>query len=251
MLSYLAETFLGRSNKQVPPPAAPENIEIRTPLEDDIDEIEAAELAEEVEEDDLGEYLVIRYVNVKGEESTRRITVHRFSRRDGLTYIHAYCHERRAARQFRSDRIESVIDVETGEVLDENQEIADRLATMARPKTIEHATDQAVADCRSGLIILMFLARCDGLHPSEIDVILQYLDHSCAAPGIDETRACEAISRMWPDEVAYARAVRRLSQFNPDELHRTARFARHLIDADGALSAEEHRFAQQLSAALT
>lgn len=58
----------------------------------------------------------ICYVDASGEASCRRITIRGLFENKGATYLDAYCHEREAARTFRIDRIEEIIDLATGEV---------------------------------------------------------------------------------------------------------------------------------------
>ena len=76
-------------------------------------------IAEPVPSDPLADMTcIIRYVDGWGDQSTRRITIALVERRAYAVLIEAYCHERRAARTFRLDRVQECWDSGTGEVID-------------------------------------------------------------------------------------------------------------------------------------
>lgn len=61
---------------------------------------------------------LIHYEDAKGNVSEREINVRAITDKNGVTYLKAYCHARRAMRTFRLDRVVEVIDLGTGEVID-------------------------------------------------------------------------------------------------------------------------------------
>jgi hypothetical protein len=195
----------------------------------------------------LGEALVIRYVNSKGEESCRRITLHAAYERGGLHYIRAYCFERAAARTFRSDRIREIIDADTGEIISGVEEILEAVADSADPLDDLEATRRAFKLQKQSIMALLFLARCDGhLHLSEQNVLLTFIDEFCGTKGVDEAYAINRLSRLHPDPISYEKSLRYLARFDPPQLNSILRFAKRLIEADGAITPEEARFAMAL-----
>ena len=115
----------------------------------------------------IGQALLLHYVNAKQEVSRRRVTVRKITQGGGAFYLNAYCHERKAPRNFRVDRIVELIDVATGEVLTgaEAEELLQRLPF--QPERSNHEpTRELLRDERSALQVLVFLARADDhLHP--------------------------------------------------------------------------------------
>lgn len=248
MLEEVVQSLIRRGEFQPAPPPVPNNIKIEVPSQDDEDEINLSDDRNRYEY--LGRYLIIQYANAKGENSIRRVIVHHVHCRGETNYLKCYCYERRAPRMFRSDRVIKIFDFSTGEIVDEKDEIITRLELLITESENLSPTRTAILKNRLQILILMFLARCDGFHPAEEDVLLSYLDYECGPPGVDEDEAREALSNLYPDEESYLGAVYCLSETNPDELIKVARSARRLIDADGAVSESEALFATQLDAAL-
>lgn len=139
-----------------------------------------------------GQTIFIEYVNGLGQRLGRRISIRdMWDGPAGSIYIEAFCHERRAPRQFRSDRILEVADVVTGEIF---PCFEDWLATLAVLATAEQpgsaaAADAAVADLDSqatlrrpfdeawrqvadGCAVLVYLARVDGRFVREEELAL-------------------------------------------------------------------------------
>lgn len=200
----------------------------------------------------LSSSLFIEYVDAHGCESRRRITLMAVVTKPDDLLLHCYCHERAAPRCFRASRIREAVDLATGEVVQDTVELIKRLAGILNypAESSEASTQDALRRCRHGLVVLTFLARCDGhLHPSEMQVLLNYLDHNAQYPGIDTHMAEWALRRLDVNRHVYNRAVNALAQ-RQDDLRQIARFARRLIDADGSLSPEEAEFAIILQRAM-
>lgn len=195
----------------------------------------------------LGEAFFLVYRDARGAESRRRVTVHRIVMHGGTVMVRAYCHERRAARSFRADRIVELVDMASGEVLDTPKEIGERLRTMAEPAADrDAATAVAVEARRHGLVALTFLARCDGHeHTAERAVILRYLTVAAPEPGLDHVAAGAVLDRLYPDEYSYLIALDELAQ-RPEDLVELARYALDVVEADGAIAPEEAEFMLEL-----
>jgi hypothetical protein len=61
----------------------------------------------------------ISYRKESGEISDRTVDIDRFGHLAGNAYLHGLCHLRRDGRTFRVDRIIRLVDVETGEVIED------------------------------------------------------------------------------------------------------------------------------------
>jgi hypothetical protein len=154
------------------------------------------------DEYDLEEvFTVIDYRDAKGQPSRRRITMRTLSRGPTAPLLHAICHERRAIRCFRTDRIDGFIE-DTGEVLDcaafFREILSIDLAAIApkrpAPQPKIH-TALSVArgfrsELRAPLSVLVALARSDDrFQPEELDVICRFVEtiapnvHDPAHPG--------------------------------------------------------------------
>lgn len=167
------------------------------------------------------------YVDARGQESRRRVTVLKVLGEPGnVPTLLSRCHERQALRKFRADRIQALLDLHTGEVMDQDglqaavwaQELAD--------------------DAAAGLALLAFAAHADGrLHAMEREVMFEYL---LAATEDLEPRAAEWVARYaWPDPDVLGAALRYLEGWDDDETRRLLRYLRRLVDADGVLHAGE------------
>ncbi len=115
-------SLFGRGLDDAPPP--PPDIRVAVQADDDPEDIPGEQAIEESRSDppDLpdvaGINFAIDYLDSRGRASTRRVTLHRFRMTSkGALLLYARCHERRAERSFRVDRIQSVIDLD-GEVRD-------------------------------------------------------------------------------------------------------------------------------------
>jgi len=201
----------------------------------------------------FGDSIGIEYTDGDDQFSRRRITVHWVKELEADLLVHSFCQERRAPRCFRVSRITGLIDLQTGEMTTEVVAIRQQFAalTISGAHSPANATEAALRELRPGVNILVFMARCDGFeHISEREVILDYLDSMCPAPGIDIDYANRCIARLYPDVDTFSRAVRILDRRDRPELHRVARHMRRLVDADGVLSDREAIFAAELMATL-
>lgn len=251
-MQSLLSLLLGRRERvRLKPPRGPAAFEVLLPASDPEEELNES-FSEEGKEDlthILGEALVICYEDANGNESRRRVALHAAYERNGFHYLKAYCFERAAARSFRADRIREIIDVETGEVFAGIDSILEVVSDRAEPLTAREATEKAFQMKKQGILVLLFLARCDGeVHASEETVILNYIDHSCGTKGVDEDYALRRLARLSPDPMSYEKALKYLARFDPGEMQRVLRFARRLIEADGAISQEEAEFAMAIDA---
>jgi len=109
-------------------------------------------------------------------------------------------------------------------------------------------TDAAVKQCRHGLTVLSYLARCDGRYcVQERDVVLSYVRQITDNVAIEEDRLNWLLDRICPDVDIAVHSAKMLAQGKGETNMRTLLgFAGRLIDADGIRAPEELSFAQRL-----
>lgn len=224
---------------------------------DDYDEHDDDEVEEPI-------FIGIKYRATDGAFSSRRITFRRIVRSEGgSASLMAFCHERRAPRRFRCDRIEYFFDSH-GEIIEPDdfwREIGVDLASLPispkpapRPRT---AATEAIPGVRRPTVkteinMLAGLSRCDGvMHPAEVEAILLYYVDRLEDGGemlspetIEALRA--RVSRMRPTREAIALATEKLfigpTRLEPSARARLLRAAHAVANADGVLKTEEFEF---------
>lgn len=222
---------------------------------------------ERVDDDLYGITFAIEYVDAKGAATTRRITLRDLYKDGrGLTYLDCYCHERKAPRTFRFDRITTVIDAD-GVVHEPRTFFADELrvdlearepqepfgrrqevpivvsAGAAQPrKTPDRSEKPGMAQrraARDGLRVLAALARSDGaMAPGELAVILDYIKERCSRTGVPVTDADRSalagyLKRQYPTADVLDECLARLERESVEEQRLLVRSAIALADADG------------------
>lgn len=213
-----------------------------------------------VDDDLWGITFAIEYTDSKGIGSTRRITLHDLYRDPrGHTFVQGICHERSALRCFRFDRIQTVIDMD-GEVHEPVVFFRDELrvsieapipASAPHPPPLKSRSTGAARPAgeqsglvhrrvaRDGLRLLAGLARADGLlHPSEIEVILDYIATVADRAGIatsEEDRAAlhGYVKRQRPTFEIIEQCLDRMDLSPLDEQRLFLSSAVRLADADG------------------
>lgn len=179
----------------------------------------------------------IRYVDSSGATSERRIicrSVDGYGRADTITAI---CCEKRASRSFRIDRIQELICLESGEVLDPMAHF-EQLRLHGALKVM----DKALTDFGR---ILVFVSKCDGtMHPLEMEEVTDALGRYVLRIGGDD-RTLEAavknIRKIAPDDIDLVEALGRLERH--PEAKQVSRLildsVNRVVAADGDLHADE------------
>lgn len=221
-------TILG--GRQVVPPV-PEGRVVVLPVADREEPAEAA--------DDRGEppalALFISYVDAAGAASQRRITVRQLIGTPPETVL-AFCHERRAPRHFRIDRISEAIDPVTGEVL-----AGDAIVAALSGAGFE-AVDPAM---RRAVNVLVFLMRCDGHeHPAEWEAVDQALASFILRFGGDDAdheRLMRMARQVAPNAEDFLIGLRSFASSNaaPQLAQWLQRSVAAVVDADGRHTEEE------------
>lgn len=190
----------------------------------------------------------LRYVDTKGDESERRFTCNSIHGFGEATLIKGWCHERRAFRSFRIDRIVELVCAESGEVLEPVPHF--ELLRMTGALKVH---DPVLTDVAR---LLVFLARCDGrYHPLERSALERHIGSYCVRFNGTDRLAEDAVAgckRLAPDSGDMLTALRRLAKVAAGP--RVCRFVldcgADIIDADGRHAPEEVEWAVEMSAAL-
>jgi len=247
--SEILRVLLGRADTaKLSEPPIPDGFRACIPFEDD-DEVGSDVGDGTSVADEIGVALGINYVDSKGNQSSRRISVRTVIPHHDDYLIRAWCYERLGPRCFRAARIKQIIDLSTGEVFDKPIEILERIALIYETEigSREGAAVQILRQARPALNVLVFLARCDGeFHSSEEDVVIHYLLKRFFELDFDEDVVLQHISRLHPDPEVYRKSVNRLVWEGQDEVRTVLEYAVKLIEADGTITSEEANFVAEL-----
>jgi len=102
--------------------------------------------------------LRINYVDGSGKKTERTVDVRQFGSFDSTTLLIGHCHMRDATRTFRSDRITSCIDEETGEIVSDVKAYLLKKYDESPDKTM----DQLLEDEYDTLRVLLYVGKADG-----------------------------------------------------------------------------------------
>lgn len=221
----------------------------------DADELDRPDDTGTIALDEL--YCLIDYVDAQGMQTRRRITLLKVARGPHAPLLTAICHERRALRTFRCDRIECFID-DDGVVTTCPDFFRDTLRIdledLASASTSVGAGDIAReirAHLRPFLSVLVTAARCDGnFHDEELDAICQYAErelfngslgwkfrNQVTVEVLDELTPI--IRKMRPHREYLPQCLERIADLPEDDYKRFVRALEHVIVADGVVVADE------------
>ena len=184
---------------------------------------------------------------------TRLITCRRYERIGELSYVGAICHAAKGYRQFRCDRIQSVYDVSTGELLGGGAYFERFALDSQRDRAPTWGlTPSHKSTLVAGLNILAFMARCDGhWHRLETDVIERFV---CSMwlrkewegdPPVDEIVA--HAQRLSPDADIFFKSLRHYAS-SATSTRLICRAIGDLIAADGVICSSEASWATEIDA---
>src|SRR5690606_40885570 len=66
----------------------------------------------------LNTLFLIEYIDAKNNISKRRITIKKLVETKNDYLLYSYCHERKSIRSFKLSRIQELVDIETGEIIE-------------------------------------------------------------------------------------------------------------------------------------
>ena len=206
-------------------------------------------------------YTAIEYCAANGELTRRRITMRRIEFNCSVPSLYAFCHERRAIRQFRTDRIKCFITAD-GEVIEPNnfwKSIGvdfDAIEYTPQKRCGETSeTNRTKRMLRDQIRILAALSRADGnMRDEEVKAIIEYIEIEVEWDRIDLSEETIAelkayIKRLRPTAEKVSESLFRLfeepkgkKRIYAKELERFMRAAKNVIDADGVLHETEVEF---------
>lgn len=102
--------------------------------------------------------LRLKYIDGAGRKSERTVDVRQFGAMGPNTLLIGHCHMRDATRTFRSDRIESCIDEETGEVVENVRDYLQKKYDLSPDRT----KDLLLEGEYDTLRVLLYVGKADG-----------------------------------------------------------------------------------------
>jgi len=186
-----------------------------------------------------GRTYVIAYSDSKQQISERQVLCRRLEQNAGTLYLHAFCYVRERPRVFRGDRINMMIDSETGEVFQPGSLHLEQFlpeATSDAPYRYG-LSPQHFANLNAALNVLAFIARCDGeWHPLEAgsieDFASSYWLRAEIPSSLDTSQVLRHAARLAPDAEAFWVSLQRCAE-HPLLSKIIRRHISNVIDADG------------------
>ena len=207
-----------------------------------------------------GQSFIIEYVNAAGKSSMRRITVFSIvAGAGGVPCLMARCHERKATRQFRADRIAACIDYD-GEVFEDVAGFLSdtfgmdlRVASRQKGSEREKHWQQIVACVRPMAVLLAAVSRSDGqVRSVEIETSAQCLAKIAERKELwveqeDFERLVTYIRRLRPDAQAIGRALDEVSRYPKADVVAFFQAAKAVMEADGVAHPEEAEIINEMA----
>jgi hypothetical protein len=229
-----------------------------------------------------GQSFMIEYENAKGEPSRRRVTVWSISiGASGVPCLVCFCHERKAMRSFRIDRIECFIDYD-GVVHDDTAaflreafgisiEIAKKRQEVGRLDAFYMSTEVAkllqeasyekgerwasiMQLLKADAHILSAMSHADGFkHPEELTVMVQWCCRKASKvyPDLsehEEEAIIRYLQRCRPQEKALVAACDEVLSRPVDAIVALVSTAKRVMNADGVQHPAEAELLEELAA---
>jgi len=156
----------------------------------------------------LNTLFLIEYIDAKNNISKRRITIKKLVETKNDYLLYSYCHERKSIRSFKLSRIQELVDIETGEII-ENPEnfIKERIINESPLANLTKQIQQHYHE----LNLMVYMGRVDGyLHPREREIILNYLDKN-SDNLLDFSIIDDEIRRMNCDSIQFRESLQVVS----------------------------------------
>lgn len=204
----------------------------------------------------------MEYRDSRNAVTRRRITLNSFrATGDGHYLMRAFCHERKAVRSFRTDRVVSVIDLDgvIWEPLEYFEDLGIRLplpgpAVLAVKRAAPKPGEAQREVCADDLCILAALSRSDGhLHDYEVETILDFAAEACDRQGLgfseaDRLAVARYVRKLRPDVTAVGESLLRLKRrADPAADRLLLRAMMAVMDADEVQAPEEVAFIAEVA----
>jgi uncharacterized tellurite resistance protein B-like protein len=194
-----------------------------------------------------GRSFIIEYRDSTNKVSERRVTVSYIYKSGVYGYVMALCHERKAMRTFRLDRVVGLYSAITGEALQpirvhlrplwSRAPVAEGSAGSERSLTIN------MKPLRAAMRVLMTLARCDGhTHSLEVKVVKDFINEIAPRFNLGDSEILElaAYARyLGPNLTDFEKDLRQAFSLKGYSAFALVQYARLLIVADKKLANEE------------
>lgn len=197
-------------------------------------------------------YTMIEYEDSACAITRRRITMRSLVPSGDGWILRAVCHERRALRSFRTDRIAFFFDAD-GEVT-EPDAFWQKLGITLAPRAAPARKGAALRDrFRPALSVMVALARADNrFDPEQVDVMLAYVEAEADELGIawtpDDIDALAVIlPRMHPSAESLHGYFDTVRSFRQSRIDRFRRALRALVLSDGVIHKDEAAFMEMLA----
>lgn len=181
---------------------------------------------------------LMEYRDAQGEYSCRRVTIRQVEDCGDRVYLYAYCHERRALRTFILERVISLVDMFTGEVVED----LDAALALKRP-----VVDRVIGKFEAEVLVLAYISRADGrMVKAERAVIAQYVLGRAPNEEIDLEDLDKRIAGIWCDPAEFRRCLKALVNAPADVRIGLVDAAERLIHADRKVKTEEEKALRHL-----
>lgn len=189
----------------------------------------------------------ILYTDSEGNLTERTITLVSAGPWGDDAAITAFCHLRRNTRTFLASRIQQLVDLSTGEVVDSPREWA-----LTRPLDFESDSHKAILrQAASEVVALVYVARADGrMMGAERKLIVDFLRSNSNNQELDEGFLDESIRDIHVTDQAFEAALVSLKS-RPEEARRQlASFARSILATQKEIHPGEQMAMEALEHAL-
>lgn len=192
--------------------------------------------------------LRIDYRDGVGSRSNRNIRLMKYGVWEGGAILWAYCHLRQANRTFRTDRIISCTDLDSGEVIENLKAWLDE-KYQASP---EHAIEKIVETTWDVLRVLYYVSKADGrLTQKERAVVRDAVRSMSDHPSIDDTRIDDMFDSISnPSITAFKQAFGRLAKHNRELAVKAASWSSTIIATEKTISPAEQEALEYFKTAL-
>jgi len=159
----------------------------------------------------------IKYTDQRGMNTEREINVKRAYDDQGKFAINAFCTMRQANRSFLDERIQSAVNLDTGEIVNSVAQDAihqyatsDEGVSYAQEKFVYEEIQKEWA----GICILMFVAKADGrLVKKERDIVAEYLKKYCKERSFSDEVLDKVIKQLGaPEQRQFESLVKQINK---------------------------------------
>lgn len=179
----------------------------------------------------------IAYRDGYGNETTRVVDIRAFEPRGSDGLVIGHCHMRAATRTFRFDRMASVVDMETGEIILDLQ----RLLNDEWGASPEPVLDKLFKEHHDVLKLMLYMAKADGAaRAAEIEVIAQHCRELTGDERLDAAMVKDMLQYVdLPTTVTFTRIYNKLRREKPEDARRAAEACRAIVGTQKTIHAVE------------